>query len=241
MSSAEKEIKSLKLSLPYVTEDGKMTLREMTVSFKRVIEKENRSYSGNHYPIYSMNMSLVIPDHIHTRLIGTIVGRKRGLGDDKGTTYAADFSKTITSESLKGLTERWRDAIWDYLWVADLDKMEVKRVIFYDFAGGDKENGKSYWDGKKMSNDIEVQYGYMIGYVSSDGKYRLNDDKKVVSDKDGEAYKWKYIDHTKEREIFFRTIFQKFQQLLSQLENFGDSINPYTIDDFVKKGVKLLP
>lgn len=236
----EKEIKSLKLSLPYVTEEGKNTLREMTVTFKKVIEKESGSYNNDYSPIYSMSMSIVIPDHIHKKLCGATVGRKSEINDRGSRQYKTDFSKTITSESLASVTERYRDVIYDYKWLIHLDKMEVTKVIFYTFDGSNSNGNKSYWDGKMMGNDTQISYSFMVGYISKDGKSRLNIDRKVITRQDGDQINWDYIEHTPDREMFFVTIFSKFKDLLSQLNGFKDKITPHSIDEMVRAGVRLL-
>lgn len=234
------DIKSIKLSLPYVTEDGKSTLREMTVSFKKVIEIEKAGYNNDYSPTYKMGMSLVIPDHIHKRLLGSTVGRKTGLGDSDAKQYATDFSKTVTSDSLLALTATYRNIIYDYKWLIRLDTMEVTKVIFYTFDGKNNENNNSYWDGKKMGSDAAVSYSYMIGFISKEGKTRLNMDKKIFTKQDGQQINWDYVEHTQERELFFKTIFSKFKDLLSQLTDFKKKINSKSIDAMIHSGIKLL-
>jgi hypothetical protein len=234
------EIKSLKLSLPYVTEEGKNTLREMTVTFKKVIEKESGSYNNDYSPIYSMKMSIVIPDHIHKKLCGAIVGRKSDINDRGSREYKTDFAKTITSESLSAVTERYRDVIYDYKWLINMDKMEVTKVIFYTFDGTNTASNKSYWDGKMMGNDTQVSYSFMVGYISKDGKNRLNIDRKIITRQDGDQINWDYVEHTPDREMFFVTIFSKFKDLLAQLNGFKKKITPHSIDEMIKAGVKLL-
>jgi hypothetical protein len=113
-------------------------------------------------------------------------------------------------------------------------------VIFYDFDGEIRQGTKSSWDSKLMGNDSDVSYGYMVGYISKDGKYRLNIDKKAFGKRDGEQVNWDYVEHTDERELFFAAIFLKFKDLLSKLSNFKNKITPKSIDEMIKNGVKLL-
>lgn len=241
MNTEQGDIKSIKLSLPYVTEEGKFTLREMTVSFKKAIEAEKPTYNRNFCPTYKMGMSLVIPDHIHKRLVGSFIGRKRELADKSGYTYPKDFPKTITSESLSAITERYRTVIWDYQWLIGIESMEIKKVIFYNFDGDHGENNASIWDGKKMGNDSEISYSYMIGYMSKDGATRFNIDKRIIMDRDGDEVKWKYVDHSDERELFFSTVFAKFGLLLKQLNDFEEKINEKSIDRIIQSNpIKLL-
>lgn len=236
----EKDIKSIKLSLPYVTEEGKFTLREMSVTFKKAIEADKPRYNIGFCPTYKMGMSLVIPDHIHKKLVGSFIGRKRELRDNGGYTYSKDFPKTLTTSSLEALTENYRTIIWDYQWLINTEKMEVKKVIFYNFDGNHKEKNTSRWDGKKMGSDSEISYSYMIGYVSKDGATRLNIDKKILMERDGDEMKWKYVEHTEDRELFFSTIFSKFGAILSQLQEFEKKISPKTIDSIIQSGIKLI-
>jgi hypothetical protein len=238
--SEEKEIKSFKLALPYTTEDGKNSIREMNVTFKKVMGKEKGDYSNDNSPTYFMNMTIVIPDHIHKKLCGATIGRKKDINDNGSRQYSTDFSKTLSSESLSSLTERYRDVIYDYRWLISIDKMETTKVIFYTFDGNNRTNESSSWDGKAMGNSTKLSYSYMIGYISNDGTRRLNIDKKIISKKDGDQINWKYIEHTPDREVFFITIFDKFKELLEQLKTFNSNITPDMIDNMLNNGIKLL-
>lgn len=237
----EKEVKSIKLSMPYVTEDGKDTLKDLSITFKKVIECEKGAYLNGRSPLYSMDMSIVIPDHIHKRLCGEVVRRRNLFGnknDDK--IYDTKFSKTITRPSLEALTIDYREIIYDYRWLLSIDRIEVKKVIYYTFDGEIIENNTSQWDRKILANDSNISYSYMVGFISADKKHRLNIEKKILGTRDGSQMGWAYVEYTPEREFFFKSIFDKFNQLLSQLNNFKEEITPSTIDTIIKSGIKLL-
>jgi hypothetical protein len=236
----EEELKSIKILLPYVTVDGKQEQRMTTVSFKKVVEKEKAEYSNDYSPLYAMNMSLVLPDHIHAKMVGAVVGRPQSFGDRDGRTYKTDFSKTISSSSLEGLTLQYRDILYDYKWLLNRESQKLTKVIFYDFAGHNHPFTKSTWDSKQMGADSKINYGFMFGYISENGKNRYNIDKKYIDRKDGPQHEWKYVEHTPERAVFFEGIFSKFMELLEQLSGFKDRITPETIDGIVANGLRLL-
>lgn len=240
--SEEKEIKSIKLSLPFVTEDGKSRILEQVVTFKKVIEKDKSSYFNGNFPTYSMGMSIAIPTHIHQKLVGTTVPRKRGLSDDRGKTYDVKFPKTLTCNSLESLTDCFREIMYDYKWLIDLEKMELKKVIFYNFDGDILEKTKSHWDSKTLGSKSDISYGYMIGYIGVNGKseVRLNLDKKIMQNRDGVENEWLYVTHTETRESFFKTIFNKFQSLYNDLKSFSNSLNETAIDNIIKSQPKFI-
>ena len=188
-----------------------------------------------------MNMSVTIPDHIHKKLCGSIVERKRGMNDrmDKKT-YPTDFSKTITGESLSAITETYRAIIYDYQWLLMMEKMNVTKVIFFSFEGDINLDKKSYYDAKKTGKDVKVSYGFLVGYISEDKKVRFNIDKKIIADRDGEYNKWEYVEYTPERESFFENIFSSFESLIEKLNEFKIKLSPKFIDEMITDGIKLL-
>ncbi|MEO7048741.1 MAG: hypothetical protein ABI091_25795 [Ferruginibacter sp.] len=235
----ENELKSIMLFLPYVTEEGKDTVKNTKVVFKSVIQKEGPSYNNGNSPIYSMNMSVALPNHIHAKLCGAVVGRKTELSDRGVRTYDVKFSKTISSESLSSLTEKYRNIIFDYRWLINRENMKLSKVIFYTFDGDVVLNSTSKWDGKLMGSDSEISYSYMIGFISASGD-RLNVDKRVITRQDGGSVNWEYVTYTEERELFFKNIFAKFSDILSQLIFFKNTINEHSIESILKSSIKLL-
>lgn len=239
----EQEVKNIKLSLPYVDETGKATLREQTVSFKKVVEKDVDMGRWNGMKgslvYYTMGLSIVIPDHIYTTLNGRYVSRstdRREYAD-----YGKDFKKTVTSDSLEALTKRYREIILDYKWLIDMDKMILLKVIFYSFDGDVNETKKSEWNGIKCGKELEINYGYIVGYVSEDGKTRLNEDKKFFHHKyDSFVNKWGYVEHTEMREEFFAKIFSRFKGIIQELKNFEKSLSNKSIDNIIASHPKLL-
>lgn len=238
------EMKSFKLNLPYVSLDGTISIVEQTVSFKSVIEKDNDIglYSGLRGKLitYSMGMSIVLPDHVHSKLKGQYIGRKSS--NREYAQYDVTLKKTLTCESLQLLTERYREVLLDYKWLIDLEQMSLTKVIFYKFDGDTNEATKSSWNGIKIGSYLNIKYGYFIGYISEDGKSRFNEDKKSFHKSyDSELFSnWGYVSYSEERDVFFSTIFNKFKSIIKELKGFDKSITEKSIDDIISSKPKLL-
>lgn len=239
----QEDVKSIKVSLPYCEADGKLTVREQTISFKKAIEKDGDFGLGlgltGKLIYWSMGISLVLPNHIHEKIKGSYVGRKTDRREY--INYDTDFKKTITSDSLEGLTKRYRDIVLDYKWIIDIETMVLTKVIFFNFDGYVNEQTKSQWNGIKFGKDLEIKYGYVIGYVSQDGKTRFNSQKKSFHySYDKFINEWGYVEYTEKRDIFFSAIYSKFQGIIQELKRFEDSLSEKTIDNIISSQPKLL-
>ena len=147
----EKETKSFRLLLDYPTEQGEYTTKELTV--KLTNPKPNNRYGKGHrdyFLTYDIYFSLDIPEFIHAELKGKSVGQKKlgVLSGGDARSYDAKFPKSIKAGNLPQLTEAWVQIVVDYIWLKEMEKAKLTKVIFHNFDNG-SDAIKSTWDGVK--------------------------------------------------------------------------------------------
>lgn len=232
------ELKTISLELDYADEKGVLSKRNTKIRFNKPVLKDKQGdLRGNLKLIYKNSFSLTIPDHIHSALCGKTIPRT-GLSNTKTFTYEPDFSKTVTCPQIEILTEKWRDIIYDFYWIKNIDNLDLKKVIFFSFKLNNSEF-KSSWDGTSFGNQIKVEFTFAIGYTSvnkSDKSIiRFNSDKKLInSGYNSEFYSLKVISWSGERENFFNRIQSGFLTIISQLSEFEKNLTEDSIDCFIE-------
>lgn len=235
------DFKSFRIELDFADENGNRSMKMQTINVNTPVAKNKSNMRmGFHLPaIYNLSFSVKIPDFIHSYLIGKSVPTDRSNGTKD---FREDFAKTIKSESIESLTERWSELISDYVWLKKMDKIELKKVIFYRF-GSETFPFKSYWNGVEFGNSSKLNYKYAVGFVGNiDGKeIRYNKNKLSIStSQDKEFYSLKFVDWTESREKFFDEMNERFVTMVKKMESFEANMNPENIDEIISKQTFLL-
>lgn len=236
------KLDTIKILLDYYDEDGNHSLKEMSVKINKIIDCSDTGLANTVIKRkYSMSFSLVIPNHIHEYLLNKSVPDRSFLGNKNSTITYSDFSKTIKRDTIEGLCDRYWRITQDYKWLKDIEKRNLTKVIFFDFANK-SEAFNSYWDGKDYGHQSEISYRHAIGYISdANNSLRFNENKLFVdSNRDAVFYKLKYVLWTQEREDFFNNIQSSFEIIISKINDFESSISETSIDAILSAGLKLL-
>lgn len=192
--------------------------------------------------LWALTFSLVIPDHIHNYLIGKTVHVSNGIIGNKNEvkTYSKDnFPKTITDDNVKGICNKYFNICQDYLWLKNLEKAELTKVIFYEFKNN-CQDFKSSWDGSNFGEKSQLNYRYIIGYISKND-HRYNETKRLINNHyDREFYSYKYVKWSEERESFFKNIYESFQNITKRLDDFEKNISEQNLDNLISVNTKLL-
>ena len=102
---------------------------------------------------------------------------------------------------------------------------------------------ESSWNSIHFGNCSELKYSYAIGYVSNhrSSEIRYNKEKLIISSRDSEFYKLKYVEWTQEREDFFCGIQDSFEKISNDLNKFSSNIKEESIDFLIiNNSLKLL-
>lgn len=231
----EEELKSIRLELDYYDEDGNKSAKVFSIKVTKPKNISEKSMLGQSKKAYSMSFSLVLPDHIHKNIIGQTLPRI-GIGARNDTkSYAKDFSKTITYESLKSVCDTYHDIIQDYKWLKSIEKAELQKVIFYDFDNNSIDY-KSLWNGSHFGKGSKLKYLYSIGYISHGVKQnRYNNDKLFINViHDIEFYEQKFVFWTEERQAFFDNIQKSFAGIMDKINEFEEHINEKSLDNLIE-------
>lgn len=232
-----------KLELIYPDTEGKTSTKELTVRVNtpKLKDKSSSHYNPKKY-IYELSFSLKIPDFIHSEIIGKEVPNY-GIGrSEEMKSYPKDYTKTISTSSIESLTQWWYEIVAGYVWLRRMEKAELTKVIYYSFNG---EFGatKSFYDGKKLGSKTDIQFLFMIGYVSAAEKepYRYNEDKKRLHNKEDKVYtEMKYVEWTPEREVFFNNLEKSFNDIGSKMNQFEQGLSEDSINEIMSGNFKLL-
>jgi hypothetical protein len=231
----EEEFKSIKVGLDYYDENCVHSSKAMTIKVNRLKDTSENGI-GWRKPSYEMTFSLTIPNHIHEYLKGKSVP-SRGMTSRNTIKSYENLSKTINSDTIKAVCERYWEITQDYLWLKNVDKADLKKVIFYKFGNETKEY-RSSWNGLEYGTQNTLDYKFCIGYISSserNGVLRYNHNKEYVGEShDKGFYLNEYVDWTEERESFFNGIQSSFESIISKINSFKDSIKEEFIDHYIK-------
>jgi hypothetical protein len=237
----EEELKSIKVELNYYDDEGKSSIKPMTIKVNKVKDSSEHGI-GWTKKSYEMSFSLVLPNHIHELLKGKSVP-KRGMGTRNETKTYSDFPKTITAETVRAVCEKYWEITQDFLWLLNVQKTELKKVIFYKFDTESRDYVNE-WDGKHYGKKNNLNYRYAIGYISENrGEVlRYNHNKELVNyGRDTSFYSNQYVEWSEEREIFFNNIQNSFVSIIEKINSFNDSITEETINHFLStNNLKLL-
>lgn len=230
----EEELKSIKVELDYYDENCVRSSKMMTIKVNRLKDVSEKGF-GWTKPTYEMTFSLTIPNHIHEYLKGKSVP-SRGMTTRNQTKTYTDFPKTINSDTIKFVCERYWEITQDYLWLKNIDKLDLKKVIFYHFDNETKEY-RSAWNSLEFGTQNTLNYRFCIGYISTNEKndvLRYNHNKEYVAEHQNVSfYRNEYIDWTEKRELFFNNIQNSFESIINKINTFNDSIKEETIDQYI--------
>jgi len=231
----EEEFKSIKVGLDYYDENCVHSSKAMTIKVNRLKDTSENGI-GWRKPSYEMTFSLTIPNHIHEYLKGKSVP-SRGMTSRNHIKSYDDFPKTINSDTVKGVCDRYWEITQDYLWLKNVDKADLKKVIFYSFDNETKDY-RSSWNGLTFGTQNVLNYKYCIGYVSTNnnsGILRYNHNKEYINEsQDRGFYLNEYVDWSEERELFFNNIQNSFETIINKINSFKDSIKEEFIDQYIK-------
>lgn len=233
----EEDLKTLKVDLDYYDQDGKHSLKTMSIKVNKLKDMSEKGF-GWTKKSYEMTFSLTIPDHIHKELLGKTIPERK-MSHKNGLRSYVDFSKTINSETVKGVCDRYWEIIQDYLWLKNIEKSELKKVIFFNFENSFGDY-KSDWDGSLIGRKNKINYSYSVGFIS-DKNVRYNVNKLLIDQHHTrEFYNWQHIEWTEEREMFFNNIQKSFENIIDKINSFNNSINEETINILIKNSSNLL-
>lgn len=242
----EEDFKKFKVSLDYVDAEGNLSVKDFTISVTNPKREQNMKITyTKYYDLYSMMFSLVLPEHIHKLMVGATVGSAvlYGAVNREERRYDKDFSKTVKSLTLRGLTEAYTQILYDYRWLKQIEDAELTKVIFYSFKNNSTVK-QSSWDGTKLGKSVTMNYMFSIGYYSKvdDKEYRYSIDKKLINQyRDNDLYvNYKRVDWTSEREIFFTNIESSFIKLIDQLTAFESNLTEDKIEALISSSPNLL-
>ena len=229
------EEKSIKIKLNYSDENGVSSEKEMSVKINTVTLRDKSTYPHKARLIYTLSFSLKIPDHIHSFLIGKSVPTFGMNRRSETMNYSGDFAKTIKAETIERLTERWSEIITDYEWLKNIDKLELKKVIFYKFDNKSTD-WSSDWNRTPFGKSSDLNYNYAIGFISESTRstIRYNSDKKTISiSNDRDFYQLKYVEWSEERQAFFDGIQNTFEKIINNLSSFEEGLSESTINSII--------
>jgi hypothetical protein len=224
-----------KLTLNYITPEGKSTTRLMTVELSKPVEtsKAKRSYYNNEL-IHRALFSIKIPDEVHKKMLGQSVPQNQ-LGRGRDQKDYSDFKKTMSAPSVEALTTNWYELMVDYQWVLTVENMKLTKVIFFQFESDSKQTASS-WDSKVIGKLQSLDVQTFVGYIGTEkGKeVRFNEVKKQLHISfDEEYYRFKYVEYTDERMEFFNNFHQAFDKVIDKIEGFENNLNEKGIDAFI--------
>ena len=237
----EKEIKSIIVFLDYYDEDCNVSQKKFTIkvnSPKYVGEKG----IGWEKRLYSITFTLKIPDHIYNFMLGNEIPVNTMSSRNTKRVYGEHFYKTISAETLSAVCEAYWTLTQDYLWLKNINKAELKKVIFYSLDSFSNEN-KSEWNGVDIGKKNNLSYKYCVGYISmhKGAELRYNESKSfIVEYQNKPFYSLPYLDWSIEREIFFTSINASFKNIVSKIDSFKENISEDRIDLFITDGIRLL-
>lgn len=234
------DLKSIRLNLDYYDLDGNHSLKETTV---KVNKPKDISYVG--YQVqkrkYAMSFSLAIPNHIHSYLLNKTVPIFEMGERNNSREYAPDFAKTLNSDSIEKLCDLYLRVVGDYVWLKNIEKAKLDKVIFYKFDNKASDLNSS-WNGLNLGLKSRLNYSFFVGYIASSDKktLRYNNAKSLInSTYDREIYDYKYAKWTEDREVFFENLQKSFESTIEKINGFESSINEESLDFIIKSNTIL--
>jgi len=106
---------------------------------------------------------------------------------------------------------------------------KTKKVIFYKFLSRIREYGVALDEsdsayeskGEMISHGVALDLWFLVGYVvktPDDREEYFNEDKKRVGG--GWAHRWKYMDYTEARDLFFREVRKMLAKQIEAMQDF---------------------
>jgi hypothetical protein len=240
----EDNLKSIKLLLDYYDEEAKHSHKELTIKVNKPKDISEKGFQWSRRK-YAMTFSFIIPEHIHSYLIGKSVPASKGIGSDRNQTksYAEDFPKTINRDTVEQICEAYYNLTQHYIWLKGIDKAELKKVIFFSFEN-DIRDYKSDWNGLNFGKSNQIKFKYAIGYVSQISKnevIRYNHNKECIDQSNNRGfYNHKFVEWSEEREIFFHQTQLSFENIINRLNKFESELSEESIDKTINGGTLLL-
>lgn len=233
----EEEFKSLKLKLAWPDEKGNISGKEVRISVNTVKRLDDMGhYTSSMKYTYGMSFSAKLPDHVHAKLLGAEVPIL-GMGRNENKIYDLKFPKTISGSSIAEVTQRWQGIMDDYRSIIAVEKMELKKVIFYQFTGKSNDT-KSTWNSIKIGHTATMSYNYIIGYIGMHGSEKRihNIDNRHISrhNSDGWIYGLPHVAWTQEHEDFFVNLQKSYEAMIGKIADFEASLTNENIDNVIQ-------
>lgn len=192
--------------------------------------------SGKHGK-HMMMFKTVLPQYIFDKLHGTKIERSRGgLTSEVSTNWYTSLKKTITSNSLEGLVERFDAIVQDYLFLLADEKAPKEKLIFVNWKSDFRRDKTSNENGAKVGHQMKMEFHFFVGYYN--GRSYFDIDHKGIRVGSGnyerDVPNYIKIPWTQEREDFFNQVFDNFDTFKVKLEAFFDTLNPEMIDTHIQ-------
>lgn len=238
-------MENFKLLLDYYDEDGNRSKKETLITVNGLKDITEKPFMGETpHKTFDMTFSLKIPNHIHSYMLDKSVPIY-GVGSNNSmkTYEVKTFKKTITSSNITTICKHYNDVLADYKWLKNMEKLELTKVIFYQF-NNQSGDFKSSWNGNKYGVKSSLGFLFCVGYisVSANGREnRFNSDKRLVNaGSERDFYNLKHVSHTEERELFFENIQRSFVGIIERIDQFESSLSEDSINTIIQGGALLL-
>lgn len=176
-----------------------------------------------------INFKTVLPDHIHSKLLGKEVSRSRGgLNSKVETKTYVNLTKTLSADSMEKLLNRFDEIVDDYLFlINDEKKPKVKYILIkWEHAF---DSTSSRWNSAKMGKMAEISYNFFVCYHNGTTFFDI-DHKAFSLSESNSLNEYRRIIWTLEREEFFERVYLNFTSMGDKLNDFFNAINENTID-----------
>ncbi len=189
---------------------------------------------------WRMEFKTVLPDYVHAKLNGLAIERMRGGFDIEPTTNKYfNMSKTLLAYSLEALVDRYESIVDDFMFVMNDERVPKEKTIFVKWDRSVRGDMKSSGNSAKMGKAVRMDFNFFVGYYNGRTIFDI-DHKGFNSSYDPEVSKYNRIPWTQEREEFFDRIYDNFEKMCDNLDEFFEGLKPDTIDAQLTKFKQLM-
>jgi hypothetical protein len=237
----EDSFKNIKIVLDYYDENAVRSEREMTIKVNKIKDVSFTTFHSKKLK-YSMSLSLTLPNHIHSFILGKTVPSSTSMSNYPDTEYPDNFSKTINKDTLEKICDTYLNILDDYKWLKEIENAKLQKVIFYDFENSTQDY-RSERNSLVFGQKQNIGFKYSIGYISesNDKILRYNYEKLLIRESNDRLfYKHKYVVFTEERNVFFDGIKNSFESVIKNINTFEESLSEDKINEVISGGLKLI-
>lgn len=232
-------LKNFKITLPYYDEEGKKSSKQFTIKVsdpKDISEKALTTVVVK----FKMQFSLEVPKHMYNFMVGKSVPFNSMSEREGVRKYTDESPKSLRAYTLERVCDMYNELCGDYRWLKQMEKADMKKVIFYQFDNKTSTVSTDY-NSVKIGIKSVLNYAYFVGYIneSPTGRdNRYNAEKRFINvSYDSGAYKYKYVTWSEEREAFFENINGTFERIISDINSFEEKISEDTIGQMIEGNV----